>query len=119
MLIAYWLLAGLMAVFYLYSGGVKMVRSKEALRPMMGWVDDLPLAAVRVIGLVEVLGAIGLVLPPLVGILPALALAAAMGFVVLQIVAAAVHLRRHDAPWMNLVLIALAGVVAWLATVWL
>lgn len=37
MLIAYWIVAGLLAVFYLYSGGMKLLRPKDALRPMMGW----------------------------------------------------------------------------------
>lgn len=119
MLIAYWIVAGLLAVFYLYSGGIKLLRSKDALRPMMGWVDDLPFAAVRLIGLLEVLGAIGLILPPLTGILPGLALAAAIGLVVVQVAAGIVHLRRREPVWMNLVLAILAAVAVWLATVWL
>lgn len=119
MLIAYWIVAGLLAVFYLYSGGIKLFRSKDALRPMMGWVDDMPFAAVRLIGLLEVLGAIGLILPPLTGILPGLALAAAIGLVVVQVGAGIVHLRRREPVWMNLVLAVLAAVAVWLATVWL
>ena len=119
MLIAYWIVAGLLAVFYLYSGGIKLLRSKDALRPMMGWVDDLPFAAVRLIGLLEVLGAIGLILPPLTGILPGLALAAAIGLVVVQVAAGIVHLSRREPVWMNLVLAILAAVAVWLATVWL
>ena len=35
MVIAYWIVAGLLAVLYLYSGGMKLVRSAEQLRPMM------------------------------------------------------------------------------------
>ena len=119
MLIAYWIVAGLLAVFYVYSGGVKIVRSKEALRPMMGWVDDMPLGAVRAIGVVEVLGAVGLVVPPLVGVAPWLAFAAAVGLVLVQVGAAVVHLRRGENVWMTAVLAVVAGVVVWLATVWL
>lgn len=119
MLIAYWIVGGLLALFYLYSGGIKLVQSKDRLRPMMQWVDDMPLGAVRAIGLVEVLGAIGLVVPPLVGVLPWLSLAAAIGLIVVQVGAAVVHLRRHDAIWMNLALAVVAAVVAWLSTVWL
>lgn len=119
MLIAYWIVAGLLAVFYLYSGGVKIVRSKEALRPMMGWVDDMPLGAVRAIGVVEVLGAIGLIVPPLVGVAPWLAFAAAVGLVLVQVGAGIVHLRRGETVWMNAVLAVVAGAAVWLATVWL
>ena len=119
MLIAYWIVGGLLALFYLYSGGIKLIQSKDRLRPMMQWVDDMPLGAVRSIGLVEVLGAIGLVVPPLVSILPWLSLAAAVGLFVVQVGAAVVHLRRHDTIWMNLALAVAAAIVAWLSTIWL
>ncbi|PZG14136.1 DoxX family protein [Nonomuraea aridisoli] len=62
------------AVFYLYAGGRKAVQSQERLLPMMGWVDRVPMPLVRIIG---VLDAAGLILPPLTGIAPRLAIAAA------------------------------------------
>ncbi|CAM5335220.1 membrane protein [Streptomyces avidinii] len=118
--VAYWIVAGLLALFYFYGGGVKVVRSRERLLPMMAWVDSTPLPAVRAIGAVEVLGAAGLVLPPLTGIAPWLALAAAIGFVVLQIGATWVHLSRGDREiGLNLTLLAAAAVTVWLATAWL
>jgi len=121
MIVAYWILAGLLALFFLYSGGVKIVRSADQLRPMMGWVDAVPLALVRIIGVLEVLAALGLVLPPLTGIAPGLALAAAIGLAVLQLAAIGVHLRRGEAKQigLNLVLVAIIAVTIWLATVWL
>ncbi|MGW6057260.1 DoxX family protein [Streptomyces sp. NPDC055189] len=120
MTIAYWILAGLLSLFYLYGGGVKLVRSRERLRPMMAWVDSTPMPAVRAIGLIEVLGAIGLVLPPLTGIAPWLALVAAVGFVVLQIGATRVHLRLGDRRIaLNITLLLAAGVSLWPATTWL
>ncbi|MFD7817452.1 DoxX family protein [Streptomyces sp. NPDC059785] len=118
--IAYWIVAGALALFYLYGGGVKVVRGRDRLRPMMAWVDSVPMPAVRAIGLVEVLGAAGLVLPPLTGIAAWPALAAAVGFVVLQIAATGVHLRLGDRRVaLNLVLIAAGAATAWLATTWL
>lgn len=118
--IAYWVVAGVLAVFYLYSGALKLVRAKEQLAPMMGWVDTVPMPAVRVIGAVEVLGAVGLVLPPLTGVAPVLALVAAIGFVVLQIGATTLHLSRGEGRLigLNLALLALAAVTVWLATTW-
>jgi hypothetical protein len=119
MTIAYWIIAGLLAAFYLYAGGLKIMRSKQQLEPMMAWVDTTPMPVVRAIGWVEVLGAAGLILPPLTGIAPILAAAAALGFVVLQILATYVHLARGDRMVvMNAVLVAAAGVTVWLATVW-
>ncbi len=120
--IAFWIVAGLLAVFYVYAGSLKLVRSQEQLQPMMGWAGTtIPMGVVRLIGLVEVLGAAGLVLPPLTGIAPGLALAAAIGFAILQVLAACVHGSRREFKIMpmNLVLIVLAAVVAWLATTWL
>ncbi|NYI05201.1 DoxX family protein [Allostreptomyces psammosilenae] len=117
--VAYWIVAGLLALFYLYGGGVKVVRSRERLRPMMAWVDSTPMPAVRAIGLIEVLGAIGLILPPLTGVAPWLALAAAIGFVALQIGATRVHLALGDRRIaLNITLMLVAAVTVWLATAW-
>ena len=118
--IAYWIVAGLLAAFYLYAGGKKLAQSQEQLAPMMGWVDTIPMGAVRMIGAVEVLGAVGLVLPPLTGIAPWLALVAALGFLVLQVLATGLHLSRGEArlTGLNVVLIVWAAASVWLATTW-
>jgi hypothetical protein len=50
MTVAYWIVAALLALFYLYSGGLKVLRSPDQLRPMMGWIDTVPLRLVRTIG---------------------------------------------------------------------
>jgi hypothetical protein len=121
MKLAYWIVGGLLAVLYLYSGALKIVRSKDQLRPMMGWVDMFPLPFIRTIGVLEVLGAVGLILPPLTGIAVGLALAAAVGFVLVQVGALYVHLSRGEVKviGLNIGLLALAGVTVWLSTVWL
>ncbi|MDF0528866.1 DoxX family protein [Tsukamurella sp. 8F] len=119
MIIAYWFVGGLLAVFYLYAGGLKVLRSRERLRPMMAWVDDMPMPMVRGIGSVELLGAVGLILPPLTGLACGLAPAAATGFVVLQVAAIVVHLRRGDrAIALNIGLLVAACAAACLATAW-
>jgi hypothetical protein len=119
--LAYWITAGLLAAFYLYAGGKKVSQSQEQLQPMMGWVDQIPMPLVRTIGVLEILGAIGLVLPPLTGIAPWLAVAAAIGLVLIQVGGIAVHLSRGEARLigLNIALLVTAGVVAWLGTTWL
>lgn len=121
MTVAYWVIAVVLAVVYLYSGGMKLARSREQLRPMMAWVDDLPLGLTRTVGALEVLGAVGLILPPATGVLPWLAFAAAIGFLVLQIAASALHLSRGEIKniGLNAGLLVLAAVETWLATIWL
>ena len=120
MKVAYWIVAGLLALLYLFAGGKKLVQSKDQLAPMMGWVDTVPMRVVRFNGAVEILGAIGLILPPLTGIAVVLALVAAIGLVVLQVLATALHLSRHEGRLigLNLVLIVLGVAAAWLATAW-
>ncbi|GIE86435.1 DoxX family protein [Actinoplanes regularis] len=123
--IAYWILAGLLALLYLYSGGIKVFQSQDQLRPMMGWVDQIPMPVVRVIGALEVLGAIGLILPPLTGIAPGLAIAAAIaaaiGLVLIQIGGIVTHVSRGEIKviGLNIGLLVAAAVTAWLGTVWL
>jgi len=118
---AYWIVASLLALFYVYAGGIKVVQSKDRLRPMMQWVDSVPLSLTRAVGVLEVLAAFGLILPPLTGIAPALSLAAAIGLILIQIGAIALHLSRGEARviGLNVVLLALLGIAAWLSTIWL
>ena len=119
--VAYWIIATLLAVFYLYAGGKKAAQSKEQLQPMMGWVDRVPMPLVRLIGVLELLGAAGLILPPLTGIAPWLAIAAAIGLVLIQAGGIAVHVSRGEARQigLNIALLAAAAVTAWLGTTWL
>ncbi|MFD6028600.1 DoxX family protein [Streptomyces griseoluteus] len=115
--IAYWIVAGLLALFYFYAGTLKVIRSRDQLRSMMAWVGRVPLPALRALGTVEILGATGLLLPPLTGIAPSLASAAAIGFVLLQAGAIAVHLTGEDRRVaLNVGLTAIAAVTIWLVT---
>ncbi|MFG3280557.1 DoxX family protein [Streptomyces sp. NPDC048111] len=112
--VVYWILAVLLALFYCYAGGLKVFRSRERLRPMMAWVDHTPMSAVRAVGAVELLGALGLVLPRSTGIAPWLSAVAVVGFAVLQLAATGVHLRRGDRQVaLNIALLALAGIAIW------
>ncbi len=119
--LAYWIVAGLLAVFYLYAGGKKAAQSPEQLQPMMGWVDTIPMPLVRTVGALEILGAIGLILPPLTGIATWLAAAAAIGLVLIQVGGIFVHVSRGEARLigLNIALLVTAAATAWLATTWL
>jgi uncharacterized membrane protein YphA (DoxX/SURF4 family) len=62
--IALWLVAGLLSAMYLYAGILKAFHYERA-EAQLEWPADLPRPVVTFIGLSELLGAIGLVLPGL------------------------------------------------------
>jgi uncharacterized membrane protein YphA (DoxX/SURF4 family) len=113
--IALWIVAGLLALAFLGAGSMKTFRPKSALRSQMGWVDDFPDAGVKAIGVLEILAAIGLVLPPALDIAPILSPLAALGLVLMMIGAIVVHTRRKEYQGLpvNIVLLLLAAFVAW------
>ncbi len=111
--IALWIVAGLLALAFLGAGTMKLTRSKEQLAGAgMAWTEDFSAGMVKTIGGLEALGALGLILPPLTGILPALAPIAATGLAVTMIGAIVVHVRRREQFTPALVLLALAAFVA-------
>ena len=119
--IAYWIVAALLAAFYLYAGGKKVAQSQEQLQPMMGWVDRVPMPLVRTIGVLEILGAAGLILPPLFGVAAGLAVAAAVGLLLIQVGGIVLHVSRGEARLigLNIGLLVAAAVTIWLGTTWL
>src|SRR5918997_3570616 len=94
--IALWVAQVLLAVAFLGAGATKLSQPKEKLLKNMAWVEDFSQRTVRLIGTLEVLGAIGVVLPALTGILPWLTPLAALGLVLVMIGAALTHLRRAE-----------------------
>lgn len=97
MSIVVWIVSGILAAAYLFAGGNKLIRSREALKPVMSFVESLSAWQVKVIGALEILGAIGLILPVLTGIAPILTPLAAAGLALLQIGAFALHVKRGEA----------------------
>ena len=78
---ALWIVQGLLAIIFLIAGGMKFVMSLEELTKQM----PLPGLFLRFIGAVEVLGAIGLILPGLLRIRPGLTPLAAAGLAIIMI----------------------------------
>jgi uncharacterized membrane protein YphA (DoxX/SURF4 family) len=111
--IVVWVLQVLLAVAFLGAGVMKLVRPRPALVSSgMGWADSYSDAGVKGIGALEVIGAIGLVLPAATGIAPILTPIAAVGLALVMAAAVVVHLRRKEAIIPPLVLGVLALVVA-------
>ncbi|WP_392542982.1 DoxX family protein [Oryzobacter telluris] len=111
-----WVVQVVLAIAYLAAGVLKTTQSREALKAKgLDWVDDFSDGTVKLIGALEALGAIGLILPAVTGVLPWLTPVAALGLVVVQALAIRVHLRRGEAKVVpvNVVLLLLAAFVAW------
>jgi uncharacterized membrane protein YphA (DoxX/SURF4 family) len=92
--IVLWVLQALLALAFGMTGTMKLTQPKEKLAPQMPWVNDFSQSIIRGIGLLELLGAIGLILPALTGILPFLTPLDAVGLVCDTIGAMLIHLRR-------------------------
>jgi uncharacterized membrane protein len=115
--IALWIIAGLLAVAFLAAGMTKLVKNKQALEadPRQAWAHDFSAGAIKAIGVVEVLGALGLILPAVTGIAVMLVPLAALGLAVTMAGAIIVHLRRGEkqAVVVPAVLLVMSVVVAW------
>ncbi|ROO52134.1 DoxX-like protein [Micromonospora sp. Llam0] len=114
--IVLWVLAGALAAAFLGAGVMKVSQPREKLvEKGMGFAADFPMGLVRTIGALEILAAIGLILPAVTGIAPIFVPLAALGLVAMMIGAAIVHFQRKEYPAIlpNLVLLAMAAVVTW------
>lgn len=108
-----WIVTGLLALAFLGAGALKVVRSKEQLAASgLAWTEDFSAPMVKTIGTLEILGALGLVLPALTGILPVLVPLAALGLAATMAGAVIVHLRRRETFIPPAVLLVLAAFVA-------
>ena len=113
--IVLWIIASVLALAFLGAGLTKILQPKEKLSSTMAWTQDFSQPMIRLIGTLEVLAAIGLILPALLDIAPILVPLAATGLVLLMAGAAITHLRRKEPQIIvaNLVLLVLAAIVAW------
>lgn len=111
--IALWIVQILLALAFLMAGAMKVTQPIQRLATNMGWVNSLPSQAVRLIGTLEILGAIGLILPAVTGIWPWLTPLAAVGLVLTMIGAMLLHIQRKEFSnlGINLVLLALAAFI--------
>jgi hypothetical protein len=110
-----WIIASLLASVFLLAGGTKLVipREKLARAPGGGWVNDFSAGFVKTLGGVELLGAVGLVLPAALDVAPELVPLAAVGLATIMVGAAIVEFRRQESKHVlvNLTYLALIAFV--------
>jgi hypothetical protein len=91
-----WIIAGALAAVFLAGSASKLFVPKDRIAAAPGgkWVEDFSSGAVKALGVLDVLAAVGLVLPAALGIAPVVVPVAAVG-VVLLMVGAVITRTRH------------------------
>jgi len=112
-----WVFSIVLALIFLITGVSRALRYQQT-RKFFAWVNDVPRPLVQVIGFVEILGALGLILPVATGIYPWLTLVAAGALALLLILAILFHAQRHEgseigAPVLLLLMIAFVAYGRW------
>lgn len=114
--IALWVAQIALAIFFGMAGYFKSFMAPAALTQMgIAWASDAPIGLLRFIGVSELAGALGVILPALLRIQPELTPLAALGFAIIQALAIPFHIIRGEtaATPINAVLLALALFVVW------
>ena len=109
-----WICAAVLAAMFLLAGLMKMTRPKEKLITIMQWAKTWSQGQLKALGAIEVLGAIGLILPRALNIAPVLTPLAAVGCAIVMFGATIVHTRMKDYKGLGMpaVLLILAIIVA-------
>ncbi|HZX05914.1 DoxX family protein, partial [Kribbella sp.] len=111
-----WIISGVLAALFLLSGAMKVPATKAALaaNPRMGWAAPSPIGLIKFIGIAEIAGALGLILPRALGLAAWLTPVAAVGLAVVMLGAIVTHARRaeYSSVAINVVLLALSVFVA-------
>ena len=110
-----WIAQVLLAGMFLMSGFMKVAQPIEELAKMLPWASQVPEGLVRFIGISEVLGGLGLLLPAALRIKPQLTAWAAVGLALVMLFAAGFHAFRGEtsAIGMNVILALVALFIAW------
>ncbi|NOU62131.1 DoxX family protein [Marinifilum caeruleilacunae] len=92
-----WIVQGLLAVAFIMAGLMKVSKPVEELREKLGeWIDSFSTKTIKLIGITEIFGALGLILPMLLKTLPLLTPIAAIGLSLTMIGAMTVHIKRKE-----------------------
>ena len=115
--LALWIITGLLALVALTGGITKVFVSKEKLAAAPGgsWIKDAGVGFVKTLGVLELLAAVGLILPAVVDVAPVLVPVTAVCWVFLMVGAMVTHRRRGEASYvvLNVIYLALAAFIAW------
>jgi hypothetical protein len=112
--IVLWVSQGILSAILLWAAYAKLLQPLEETAQMLPWAKDNP-GLLKLTGVVELLGAAGIILPAALRIQPKLTILTAYGIIALMISAAAFHISRGEESLigMNIFFLILALLVAW------
>ena len=110
-----WVVQVLLAGMFIMAGIMKSTSPIEQLSASLPWAKDVPAWLVRFIGVSEILGALGLLLPSILRIKPILTPVAASGIIAIMLMASVFHITRSEFPELGftLLLALAAAFIAW------
>jgi len=113
--IALWIAQTVLALLFLMAGFQKAFRPLDLVAQSINWVADVSPRLVRFIGVSELLGALGLILPSLTRVQPRLTVLAALGIALIMVFAMIFHVSRGEffALPMNATFFALSAFVVY------
>jgi len=113
--ISLWIVQVLLAASLIWAAAMKLFQPVEKLAEMWPWAGQVSAGLLKLTGLIDLLGALGLILPALLRIRPKLTWISAACIVVLMVVASIFHIKRGEAGLIapNIVFALLAAFVAW------
>ncbi|WP_338870823.1 DoxX family protein [Spirosoma sp. SC4-14] len=105
----------ILAASFVWAAWMKLFQSIGSLSAMWPWTGQVPLGLVKFTGIVDFLGAMGLLLPSLLRIRPGLTPLTAMAILVLMLCASIFHIMRGEASLIgaNIVFASMAAFIAW------
>ncbi|MBL1242550.1 MAG: DoxX family protein [OCS116 cluster bacterium] len=114
--ISLWTVQIFLAFMFSYAGFMKLTKSAQGLSDIgWHWATTLPLGFIRLLAVMELLAAIGVILPTLTGIMPYMGNFAAIGMILVQVAAIILHAKRKETKAtivLNLILLAGAIFIA-------
>ena len=113
--IGLWIAQIILGAMFTMAGIMKATQPAEALMEVIPWANATPIALVRFIGVSELLGGLGLLLPSLLKFKPRLSVWPAIGLMTVMLLAAVFHVSRAEYSdiGMNVVLMSIAAFIAW------
>lgn len=113
--IALWVAQVILAGSLIWASMLKLFQPIEKLSAMWPWTSQIPLTLVKFTGIIDLLGAMGLILPILLQVKPKLTPIAAICIIILMICASVFHIERGEASviGVNIVFTIMAAFIAW------